>query len=257
MKLAIIQLVTLIGAAFLLWLISHKIRKVSIIDRFWSAFFLMASLVAWLLSPSLLINTMLMMIPLLLWGVRLSLHIAIRSFKKGEDPRYIRLEKTYRHLGKTWALWIVFLPQVLLAWIINWPITVAIASARPPFSWGIVIFGIVLFVVGFLFESIADAQLLRFQRRRSNSEQVLDQGLWSWSRHPNYFGEAVLWWGFYFLSVGVSGSMLTIFSPILITFLLMKVSGVTMLEELLEQSKPQYKSYIKKTSAFFPWPPKK
>lgn len=185
MKIAITQLIMVISITFLLWFISRKLGKVSIIDSFWSTFFLAASLVAWLLSSGSLINIFLTMVPLILWSVRLSLHLTIRSLKKGEDPRYIRLEKTYSHLGKTWALWIVFLPQALLAWIINWPITVAIVSEQPPDSLRLVILGITLFVVGFLFESIADAQLLRFQKRRNHPEQVLDQGLWSWSRHPH------------------------------------------------------------------------
>ncbi len=257
MTIAIAQVVIAIIFATLLWLISLKTNNVSIVDRCWSLFFIAACAVAWILKAGALINVLLIAVPLLLWGVRLSLHITIRSFSKGEDPRYILLKDKYGHNRNAWALWIVFWPQALLACIINWPLTVAIIHREPPTSYGIIYLGLILFIAGFLLETIADVQLFRFQRRRQNREQVLEKGLWAWSRHPNYFGEAVVWWGFYFISVGICGHLLTVLSPLLMTYLLLRVSGVTMLDAQLKKSKPRYTDYMKRTNAFFPWPPKK
>lgn len=257
MTIAIAQVFVVLLIATLLWLLSLKTNKVSVVDRCWSLFFIAACFIAWFQEAGPLINVLLIAVPLVLWGVRLSLHITIRSLKKGEDPRYLLLKAKYGHNLKAWALWIVFWPQALLACFINGPLTVAIIHKEPPVSYGIVSLGLTLFIIGFLFEAIADAQLFRFQNRRQDSQQVLDKGLWSWSRHPNYFGEAVLWWGFYFISVGITGYLFTIFSPLVMTYLLLRVSGVTMLDAQLKKSKPEYTSYIKKTSTFFPWPPKK
>lgn len=257
MMIAVTQVVVALVFATILWLISLKMGKVSIVDICWSLFFMIACVVAWFQAPGSLVNVLLVMVPLLLWGVRLSLHIFIRSLGRGEDIRYLLLKEKYGRNQKAWALWVVFWPQAILACFINWPLTVAIVHQGSPVSYGIVGLGLALFLVGFVFESIADAQLVRFKKRRKSSHEILQQGLWAWSRHPNYFGEAVLWWGFYFLSVGISGKIITILSPLLMSFLLLRVSGVTMLDGVLKKSKPHYERYMKNTSAFFPWPPKK
>lgn len=257
MTIAIAQVFVVILIASLLWLISLKTNKVSIVDRCWSLFFIAACFVAWFQEAGTLVNVLLIAVPLLLWGVRLSLYITIRSFKKGEDPRYLLLKAKYGHNQKAWALWIVFGPQALLACFINWPLTLAIIHKGPPVSYKIVVLGLSLFIVGFFLESIADAQLLKFQGQRQDKQRVLNKGLWAWSRHPNYFGEAVIWWGFYFISVGISGNVLTALSPLLMTYLLLRVSGVRMLDAQLKKSKPGYTDYMRRTSGFFPWPPKK
>ncbi len=257
MTLALAQILVVLFMATILWLISVKIGKVSIVDRCWSLFFVAACFVTLFVVKGALVNILLIAVPLLLWAIRLSLHITIRSFKKDEDQRYVLLKDKYGNKHPAWALWIVFWPQALLACFINWPLTVAISRIEPPLYHGIIYLGLTLFIIGFLFETIADAQLLHFQNHRQHPQQLLDKGLWAWSRHPNYFGEAVLWWGFYFISVGITGHFLSIFSPLLMTFLLLRVSGVTMLDAVLKKNKPHYTSYMAKTSAFFPWPPKK
>lgn len=242
--------------ATILWTISKKIDKVSFVDSMWSIFFIIASSLAAFLQPGSPLNMWLIFVPLLLWSSRLTLHITIRNWNKGEDVRYLKLKQKYGRYP-AWALWIVFWPQALLACFINWPLSVALVQKNEPQYYLLIFLGIALFTIGFIIESIADIQLLHFQKNRKDKNEILNQGLWAWSRHPNYFGESLLWWGFYCISLGITGQFLTILSPLLMTFLLLKVSGVTMLDKVLQQSKPRYVEYMKKTNAFFPWPPKK
>ncbi|MCA9506977.1 MAG: DUF1295 domain-containing protein [Myxococcales bacterium] len=257
MNIFIIQLILLVFLSLTLWIISLKLKKVSIIDIFWPIFFIIANLAACIILHPPLGSALLVMIPVCVWGVRLCVHLAKRNIKNSEDIRYVNLKKKYGSLKESWALWIVFLPQAILASLINFPLTVALIHGQKLASKPIVIFGMSLFVIGFLFETIADLQLTNFLKKRSEKQQIMNKGLWAWSRHPNYFGECTLWWGFYFISVGISENIFTIFSPILITFLLLRVSGVTMLDSVLKKTKPRYTDYIKNTSAFFPWPPKR
>lgn len=257
MIVALTQVVANLFFATIVWLISLAVGKVSIVDRCWSLFFIIACIAAMVMSPGASFNIVFVMIPLLLWSIRLALHITIRSLGQPEDRRYVMLKERYGKNIKSWALWIVFWPQAILACFINWPLTMAVTNKNLPWSLAAVYIGLVIFTIGFGIESIADAQLLRFQRQRVDNEEVLDKGLWAYSRHPNYFGEAMVWWGFFIISVGINGNYFTVLSPMLMTFLLLRVSGVTMLDKVLKESKPKYEHYIKTTSAFFLWPPKR
>jgi steroid 5-alpha reductase family enzyme len=166
-----------------------------------------------------------------------------------------------------WSLGFVFLFQGLLSWWISLPVAFAQSLNWLPtaygFQWNIVtVIGLLVWVVGFSFETIGDRQLVQFKKNPDNRGKVMDQGLWKYTRHPNYFGDACLWWGFWIMSVGASGefwflTLLTVLSPVTMTFFLLNVSGVSMLEKDIGSRRPKYSDYIQKTSAFFPWPPKK
>ena len=186
-----------------------------------------------------------------LWGLRLALHIGIRNRGKGEDFRYAKWREENGSRWWWFSFIQVFLLQGFLMWMIAMPIIAAQTSGFPailtPLDW----IGSILWLIGFLFESIGDLQLMRFKAASANKNKILISGLWKYTRHPNYFGEAVVWWGVYVIALA-AGAGWTIFSPILMTWLLVRVSGVAMLERTMKQ-KPGYEEYMQKTNAFFPW----
>lgn len=248
------QALVLAVVACTLWLYTLIFGNKSIVDRYWGLFFIMAADIAWIMQDTPVVTALLIFIPLSLWGIRLAIHITIRSLGKGEDKRYLELEKIY---GASWpisSLFVVFLLQIFLAIVISLPITLAMLSTKAPqISLGLLA-GYLIFFCGFIFETVADWQLTQFLKRRKNSSEVLSTGLWSLCRHPNYFGDALTWWGLYVISVALGAGWWSIISPILMTLLLMRVSGVTLLEKHLKSTKPAYEEYMKTTNAFFPWP---
>lgn len=188
------------------------------------------------------------------WGLRLAAHLARRARGKGEDPRYEELLAGSGSRDRR-ALRLVYLPQAALALWITLPVEIAPFEGRPlsPFDYA----GLALAVVGIGFETVGDWQLSRFQARPEQAGQVLDTGLWRYTRHPNYFGDACLWWGLYFLAAGFWGGALTITSPLLMTFLLVRGTGKPILERRLGRTRPGYAEYVAKTSSFIPWPPRR
>jgi len=195
----------------------------------------------------------LLLILVCIWAFRLSYYVGLRYYRKGrEDVRYNNWRKQW---GKTW-LWRsylqVFVLQPLILILIALPIMKTVDVA--PRNFSVLYFvGIGIWLVGFIFEVVGDHQLKVFTANPANKGRIMDQGLWSWTRHPNYFGEATLWWGIYLMAFEASHWWMVI-SPITITFLVTKVSGVSMLEALME-GRPGFAEYKKKTSVFFPWPP--
>jgi steroid 5-alpha reductase family enzyme len=188
--------------------------------------------------------------------MRLFLHILVRNKGKGEDPRYVAMREN--HGKRFWwiSLFTVFSLQGFLLWLVSLPIQIGQLSPLPArFTWldGL---GALIWTVGFAFEAIGDWQLAKFLKNPRNKGLVMDRGLWAYTRHPNYFGESLIWWGVYIITLAAPGTFWGILGPLTITFLLLKVSGVPMLEETLREQ-PAYSAYIKKTSAFFPWFPRK
>ena len=242
----------IIGILTLLWLLSVVIKDASIIDIFWGiGFVVLAWLYRYLLkneSDKSLIFCILVSI----WGLRLGLYLASRNLGKGEDYRYQAWRKQYGDNFWWISYFRVFLLQGFLMWIIAAPLL--IIQTTTELTW-LDVLGIILWTIGFAFEAVGDWQLSNFKKNIDNKGKVLDTGLWKYTRHPNYFGDTVVWWGFFCFALSVGGWW-TVFSPILMTFLLMKVSGVVMLEKTLVITKPQYKDYINRTSSFFPMPPK-
>ncbi len=237
-----------------LWLVSVKLKDASIIDPWWSLLFLAIAVRSAVDAPITPTKVALLSC-VAIWSLRLSLHLFVRSIGKPEDPRYAQFRKKYGPSRYWWvSLFQVFWLQGALALFISLPLQVAASSAIQR-SIGISdIIGIGLFVIGFGIESVADHQLARFRRDPTHRGRVLDAGLWRFSRHPNYFGEALLWWGFWCFAISENFGWATIVAPALMTFLLVRVSGVTMLDAHLLATKPQYADYIRRTSGFIPMP---
>lgn len=241
----------------LLWLLSLALKNASIVDVFWGLGFVLVAAGGVLLETTDHSGTRSGLVFLLVavWGLRLALHILARNWGKPEDFRYAQWRQDH---GPRWwwmSFFQVFLLQGFLMWLISAPILAAQSSrVDPPLGWldGL---GILAWAVGFLFEAAGDWQLNRFKARPENRGKILTTGVWRYTRHPNYFGDALQWWGFYLLAAA-AGAWWTIFSPILMTFLLVRVSGVAMLERSLEQ-RPGYAEYARRTSAFIPWLPKR
>lgn len=239
----------------LLWLLSLALKNASIVDIFWGIGFVIITWVAFVLaSQGYLPRKQLIAVLVTIWGLRLAIHIAIRNWGKPEDFRYA---KWRQENGARWwwfSFFQVFLLQGSLMWIISTPILAAQTSGFPVILTPLDMIGVILWIIGFLFEAIGDLQLMFFKATDSNRGKVLTTGLWKYTRHPNYFGEAVVWWGYYFIALA-AGFWWTAFSPILMTYLLLKVSGVAMLERTMK-TKPGYEDYMQKTSSFVPWFPK-
>ena len=234
-----------------LWLVSLLVRNSSIVDMWWGPGILLIGLTYAVISNSAGDRDSVVLVLLALWAVRLAWHIGARNIGHGEDFRYA---KWRRERGPSWwwfSYFKVFVLQAVIAWIISMPLYFAITSATPIHwtAWDAA--GATLFAIGFLFEAIGDEQLRRFKANPANKGRVLDTGLWGYTRHPNYFGEAVLWWGFGLFSVA-AGGYAGLLGPAIMTYLLLRVSGVALLEQALKSSKPGYAEYIANTPAFWP-----
>ncbi len=239
--------------ALLAWAWSVARRNVAVVDSLWSLMIL-ATLAAYLLfagasGP----RATLVLVLVTLWALRLSLHITVRNHGQPEDRRY----QAIRHNNEPhfWlkSLYIVFGLQAVLAWFVAMP-AVAAAAAPAPLGW-LDALAFAVWAAGMAFEVIGDWQLMRFQRAGRGAGRVLDTGLWRYTRHPNYFGEALLWWGVW-LFAAAGGAWWTVASPLLMTFLLLRVSGVALLEKDIAERRPAYREYVLRTSAFLPRPPK-
>jgi steroid 5-alpha reductase family enzyme len=240
----------------LLWIGSVIARNVSIVDLFWGLGFVFVALFYFMETDGYLTRKIIVMLLVAVWGLRLSIYLAWRNIGKGEDFRYRQFRKKY---GEKRYWWISFFQTFLLQGVLMWLISVPLLAAQyygKNDSLGIIDYaGIILWITGFFFETTGDIQLALFKADQSNKGKVMDKGLWRYTRHPNYFGDSVVWWGFGFFCLA-SGSYLPVLGSVLMTALIIKVSGVALLEKSLTDQKPQYKEYIQKTSAFLPWFPK-
>jgi steroid 5-alpha reductase family enzyme len=245
-----------LGLMVALWLVSIVRRDASLVDPWWSiGFLVIAAHSAWVTgftpAKALLLGAV------CLWAVRLWWHLLARSVGKPEDPRYAAFRAKYGAERYWWiSLFQVFLLQAVLLWVISAPLQLAEAAPAPGPIGPLHIAAAGLFLVGFTFEAIADRQLQRFRDDPASRGQVLDRGLWRLSRHPNYFGEAVLWWGFGLFALDQPWGWLALLGPALMTFMLVRVSGVTMLDEHLLKSRPGYADYLRRTPAFVPTGPR-
>jgi steroid 5-alpha reductase family enzyme len=244
----------LLVAATLTWLLSMPMRNVAIVDSLWSLMLFAAGVIYGLGSDPRAPRLSLVLWLLVIWAMRLSIYITVRNIGKGEDHRYQAI-RARNEPGFTWkSLYLVFWLQALLAWVISLPIMGAFSSNAP---LGLLdALGVALWIVGFVFEAGGDWQLARFRKNPLNAGQVMNRGLWRFTRHPNYFGEFCIWWGFWLVALS-AGAWWSVAGPLLISFLLLRVSGVTLLEKDIGNRRPQYADYVLKTNAFFPGPPRK
>ncbi len=245
----------LAGAMVLLWLWSLPLRNASIVDAFWGSAFVLAAWTAALATPGGGARRALALALVTAWGLRLSLHLLRRNAGHGEDPRYAAMRRG--HGPRFWwvSLFTVFLLQAALAWVISLPVQVAVVAPATPLG-PLDALAAALWAVGVAFEAVGDWQLARFRRDPGSRGRVLDTGLWRYTRHPNYFGDACAWWGLGLLGVA-AGAPWTLVSPALMTFLLLRVSGVALLEKDIAGRRPAYRDYVARTSPFFPWFPRK
>lgn len=236
-----------------LWLVSLRLRDASIVDPFWGPAFFVAACVYLASAGYATPRGVLVLAIVGIWAVRLGVHIYTRNRGQGEDPRY----QEFRRQGGASYWWSsffrVFLLQAVLAWIISAPLLAAQRADAPLGPIDLV--GVALWAAGLLFETVGDLQLRAFRADPASKGQVLRTGLWAWTRHPNYFGEAVLWWGYFVIALGVGGWW-TVFAPVLMTTLLVRVSGVALLERGLAARRPGYVEYIRDVPAFIPRPPR-
>ena len=243
----------ILTAMVILWFVATRRRDVSIIDLFWGCGFVV---IVWLsavqTAPWSRRITLLAMLTTI-WGWRLSWHLARRNRGRPEDPRYAVMRE--RHGARFWwiSLFTVFLLQGAIMWFVSLPLQVAAAHDLPGKLSVVDLVGIIIWTVGFLFEAVGDWQLERFRSNPANAGKVLDRGLWRYTRHPNYFGDCCVWWGLYLIAAG-GGAAWTIASPMLMTLLLLRVSGVALLERTITDRRTDYAAYQTRTNAFLPGP---
>ena len=235
-----------------LWAVSLPLRNASIADGFWGLGFVGVAGVAFAREHAAGPRPLLALALVSAWGLRLAAHLISRNHGKGEDPRYAAMRSKAGEKFWITSLFTVFVLQGALLWVISLPVQLAITRDAGPLGLfdGL---GVALWIVGFLFEAVGDAQLRRFRADPSSRGRVLDTGLWRYTRHPNYFGDATLWWGLGCLAL--PGAPWVLVSPVLMSFFLRSVSGVPMLERDMAQRRPGYAEYVRRTSAFFPRPP--
>jgi steroid 5-alpha reductase family enzyme len=244
-------LVVLLLASVAGWLFSVVRQNVTIVDSLWALFFLLAALTTAALTPQPAPRATLIIVLVAIWTTRLSGYLTWRNWGEPEDHRYQEIRRRNEPGFTFKSLYLVFALQAVLAWIIAAPLAAGISGTAP---LGLLdVAGITLWVFGFLFETIGDWQLARFKVNPENKGKVMDRGLWRYTRHPNYFGEACLWWGYWLIAVS-AGGWWTVFAPLLMSLLLLKVSGVALLEKDIGARRPGYRDYIARTNAFFPGP---
>jgi len=232
------------------WLVSLRKRDVSIVDSIWSLMILAGAVLYAVGADRLTRRNWIILGLVALWAVRLSGYLTWRNWGEPEDRRYREIRDKHEP-GFAWkSFGIIFLFQAVLAWLVSFPLwpALSVPASIGVMSW--VAFGLI--GVGLAFETIGDWQLARFKTDPSNRGQVMQTGLWRYTRHPNYFGECVLWWGFYLLAMS-AGAWWTIPAPLLLTWLLLQFSGVALLESKIVERRPDYREYIARTNAFLPW----
>ena len=227
-----------------------------IMDAAWGMGFVFVALSTLCRADGLDARRILLGVLVLVWGVRLSLHILTRNVRRKEE------DFRYRNWRETWGRWFyirsyfqIYMLQGTVMFFVCTPILLVNARRGGPLGF-LDVLGCGVWVLGFLFEAAGDYQLLRFTRNPANKGKVMRYGVWSLTRHPNYFGEATLWWGCFLVALNVPGGWWALISPVLIDFLLLRVSGIPMLEEKYRDN-PEYKEYQNTTSAFFPRFPRK
>jgi steroid 5-alpha reductase family enzyme len=247
-------LIATLAAAAATWVLSLRLKKVSIVDSLWSLLFVIAAFTYAYAAGAWNARTLLVLTLVTVWALRLSVYITWRNWGHGEDPRYQAIRARNEPNFAVKSLYLVFGLQAVLAWIISLPTLGAILG--PPSLTALDAAGTVLWAVGVTFEAGGDWQLARFKSNPANRGRVMDRGFWQFTRHPNYFGDFCVWWGLYLIAAG-AGAWWSFPGPLGMSVLLLKVSGVTLLESDIAKRRPEYVDYIKRTNAFFPGPRKR
>jgi len=239
------------------WGVSLVYRNVTIVDSLWGLGFVLIAWITFFLAPGFFGRKLLIALLVSAWGLRLSLHLSRRNWGHGEDPRYAEWRR--KSGGRFWlvSLFKVFVLQAVFLWAIALSLQWGQISSQPAAFTLTDVAGTLLWLVGFFFEAVADRQLARFKQNPANRGRVMNQGLWAYSRHPNYFGESLMWWGIFLITLSTPAGWWTLVSPVIITVVLLKMTGVSLMEKTIVHTRPGYKAYIEETNAFFPWFPKR
>jgi steroid 5-alpha reductase family enzyme len=255
LKLFIAQSLIIVFYAIIWFIVAVVKNRNDVADIAWGGGFIFAALTAYIMQGINETRAILVLMLVITWGMRLMLHIGIRNRGKPEDHRYKAWREEWGSTYLVRSFLQVFLLQGFLLLVISLPVTMAITHNGPPLAVldGI---GFCLWLLGFLFEAIGDFQLLQFKKDPANKGRIMNIGLWRYTRHPNYFGEVTLWWGMFLICLAVPGSLWTVAGPLTITWLILRVSGTPLLEKRYVEN-PEYAEYIKRTSSFFPLPPKR
>lgn len=252
----LVGLVTALVVMVLGWFIASLwLGNIGLIDGFWGGGFVVVAAVTAAWDGELSTRAILVLGCVAAWGLRLAAHLGHRNLGAEEDYRYAEMRARHGARFRYRSLVSVFMLQGVLLWIVSWPLAAAVVATTPTTLTPLDVLGLAVFGVGFLIELVADAQLTRFRSEPANAGAVLDRGLWRYSRHPNYFGDALVWWGL-FLMAAATGAWWTVIGPLLLTGMLLKVSGVPLLEKRQLATRPGYAAYVARTSAFIPLPPR-
>ena len=247
--------VVIAGMMLAVWAISVAVRDAGIVDILWGFGFVVVAWVSWLVTDGHDVRAALLVFMATAWGLRLAIHLAFRNIGQEEDFRYQSMRR--RAGDKFWitSLVRVFGLQAAAMWVMSLPLQLGISDADRGWT-ALWVIGTVVFLIGFGFEAIGDWQLARFKANPANAEKLMDRGLWRCSRHPNYFGDAVAWWGIGLVAASTPIGIVGLVAPAFITWILVKVSGVPMVEHRLNKTRPGYQEYVQQTSAFVPRRPK-
>jgi steroid 5-alpha reductase family enzyme len=256
MQLYVQTLFLILTIMTILWIASIFLKNVSIVDLFWGTGFVIVNIFYFIKTEAFTARPIILLVLVAIWGLRLSFYLAWRNIGKGEDFRYGEFRKKYGEKHYWWiSFFQTFLLQGVLIWIISLPLLGVNLLSRTESLNFIDYIGILVWAVGFIFEAGGDYQMVKFRMNKANRGRVLNTGLWRYTRHPNYFGDAAVWWGYGLLCLAASGYVYVLGSLVM-TLLLIKVSGVALLEKTLKDQKPGYLDYIQNTNSFFPWFPK-
>jgi len=250
----IINACVVAACMLVLWGVSLAIRDASIVDMFWGAGFVVISWCSLLLSGNEALPAWILTGMVTIWGLRLAAYLTWRNLGKGEDKRYSEMREKPNRNFALFSLVVIFGLQGLIMWIVSLPLQLA-PTLRADANILLLVGGL-LWLSGISFEAIGDFQLARFKGKPENDGKVLDSGLWHYTRHPNYFGDFLVWWGYWCFVCAIDlGAYWTAVGPALMTFCLVYFSGVMHLERTITHRRPEYADYIQRTSAFIPWPP--
>jgi len=247
----------IVACMLLLWLLAVAIKDVSIVDIFWGPGFAVIAWVAYWLGDGAPERKLLLTALVTIWALRLGLTLLARKLRHGgEDLRYTAMRKKVTGNFNLFALRMVFALQAVLLWLISLPVQVGQVYATPVALGPLAYIGAALWLIGFAFEAVGDWQMDRFKANPANAGKVMDRGLWRYTRHPNYFGDALLWWGLGLIACENLVGVPALIGPAIITWLLVRVSGKALLERRLRRAKPDYARYIERTPGLVPWWPK-
>ncbi len=249
--------VVVAAAVITLWVVSLLARDASIVDIFWGFGFVLVAWTGYWVAEGADSRRLLLALLVTVWGLRLTVYLAWRNLGKGEDYRYVAMRRRWGRRFPLVSLGTVFLLQGTLMWVVSLPVQAGQTAATPSSLIWLDLLGAAFWLTGLFFETVGDAQLARFKADPANAGKIMDRGLWRYTRHPNYFGDFMVWWGLYLIALATGEAWWSIVGPIVMSVLLMRVSGVGLLERALKTRRPGYAQYVATTSAFFPRPPRR